>query len=333
MRECMNKVLDLINAKAKCIWITTYEEKEVIKDIKEVSTRLRVPMPLYAYSFANGLDKLSLTKNEIIKSKTISVDGIIKEIFNVTRNIMPENDQDDDLFEDIDDEQNILRIEDKNNIFILKDFHLLIDNPNVKRAIRDIIESKYVNYNTIIVVAPFVDIPLELEKVFNIVNYDTPDIKLIDGILQAAIKTIKEKEDFIQIEDGKLNEIIKACKGLTMEEIAHIFRLSIVRNKTISLKEVNDYKIELIKKSNILEYKIPNSQLEDIGGNIGFKNWINEVIDAMSPEAQEFGCVKPKGYLALGIPGSAKTMLAEALACTMNLPFLKLDMSKIDFYI
>lgn len=327
MRECMNEVLDLINAKAKCIWITTYEEKEVIKDIKEVSTRLRVPMPVYSFSFTGGLDKLSLIKNEIAKSKAMNVDGMLKEIFNVTRNITSQSDDDFD-YDDMEDEDT-LKIEDKNNIFVFKDFHLLIDNPNVKRALRDIIEEKYVNYNTIIVVSPFVEIPLELEKAFHVIHYDTPDEAIINNILQAAMHTARGKQDFVQIDDDAAKDIVKACKGLTMEEIAHIFRLSMVKHKTISLEEVNNYKIELIKKSNMLEYKIPNTMLEDIGGNIGFKNWITEVIDAMSPEAQAFGCAKPKGYLALGVPGSAKTMLAEALACTMNLPFLKLDMSKI----
>ena len=137
MRECMNEVLDLINAKAKCIWITTYEEKEVIKDIKEVSTRLRVPMPVYSFSFTGGLDKLSLIKNEIAKSKAMNVDGMLKEIFNVTRNITSQSDDDFD-YDDMEDEDT-LKIEDKNNIFVFKDFHLLIDNPNVKRALRDII--------------------------------------------------------------------------------------------------------------------------------------------------------------------------------------------------
>ena len=55
MRECMFEVLNLINAKTKCIWINTYEEEALIKEIKEVSTRLRIPMPIYSHSIATGI--------------------------------------------------------------------------------------------------------------------------------------------------------------------------------------------------------------------------------------------------------------------------------------
>jgi SpoVK/Ycf46/Vps4 family AAA+-type ATPase len=49
----------------------------------------------------------------------------------------------------------------------------------------------------------------------------------------------------------------------------------------------------------------------------------------MQPEAREMGLDLPKGYLALGIPGSSKTYAAEAVANDLGVPFLKLNMSSI----
>ena len=325
MRECMNEVLNLINAKIKCIWINTYEEESAIKDIKEVSTRLRVPMPIYAHSFATGIQKLNIGSNSHQEiDPSMGIDKLFKTIYNITRGIK----QDEETIE-IMKEHGQTVIEDNNNIFILKDFHLMIDTPNIKRMFRDVVEGKYLNYNTIIVIAPVTEIPLEHEKIFSVIDYDTPNETMIANVLEAALSAGKRTPGFIDVEENQKTDIINSCKGLTLEEITNIFRISMIKNKTISVKEVSNYKIELVKKSNVLEYKIPDSNLDDIGGNVAFKEWINEVMDAMSPEAIEFGCTKPKGYLALGIPGSAKTMLAEALATSMNLPFLKLDMSKV----
>lgn len=320
MRECMNKVLDLINAKTKCIWINTYEEKEVIQDLQQISLQLKQFHSIYSYSFATGIETVELKENSVQKKEAMNIDKMLKTIYNITNNIMPDEEEQEFL-----KEQGSIVFDNPNNIFVLKDFHLINDNPNVKRMFRDVVENKYKNHNnTIIVVSPFLSIPLEHEKLFSVVDYDTPneeDIsKLLNYALTASSTSLTEDEQ---------RTIINSCKGLTFNEISHIMKLSIVKHKKIIAKEISDYKIDLVKKSNLLEYKVPNSSLEDIGGNKAFKSWINEVIMSVSTEAQEFGCEKIKGYLALGVPGSAKTIMAEALAASMNIPFLKLDMSKV----
>lgn len=325
MRKCMYEILDLVNAKAKCIWINTYEEEAVIKDIKEVSTRLRVPMDIYTHSFVSGIQKINLTSDKIGEpDPSMNIDKLFKTIYNITRGI----EQDEEMLEMMEENGQTI-ISGIHNIFILKDFHLMIDNPNIKRMLRDIVEGKHKNYNTIIVTAPFTEIPVEHEKLFSVIDYETPDEEMIANILSLALNAGRRNPGFIDISEEEQNLIVKACKGLTLDEISYIFRLSLVKHKKISVQEVSEYKIELIKKSNILDFKIPNAKLEEIGGNAAFKAWVNEVMDAMSPEALEFGCAKPKGYLALGIPGAAKTLLAEALASSMGFPFLKLDMAKI----
>lgn len=35
MRDCLRELKDILKAKIECIWITTYEETDVITDIKE----------------------------------------------------------------------------------------------------------------------------------------------------------------------------------------------------------------------------------------------------------------------------------------------------------
>lgn len=325
MRQCMHKVLDLIKAKSKLIWVNTYEEEALIRDIKEVSTKLRLPMPVYSYSFSSGLKQHKLVaEKDSDRQYQMNVDNLFKTIYDATRGI----EKDEEELEMIREMGGVV-LDHASNIFVLKDFHLMIDTPNIKRMIRDIAEGKYVNHNIIIVTAPYTEIPVELEKLFNVVDYDTPDENEIAGIINAALATAKNSNPDADVSDSELKAIVSSCKGLTFEEIAFICRLSLVKHRTISLDEINSFKIELIKKSNILDYKIPNASLSEIGGNIAFKNWVEEVMDAMSPEAAAFGCEKPKGYLALGIPGSAKTLLAEALASSMGIPFLKLDMSKI----
>jgi ATP-dependent 26S proteasome regulatory subunit len=89
---------------------------------------------------------------------------------------------------------------------------------------------------------------------------------------------------------------------------------SLVKYKSLSLQAVMEEKIQLVEKSGVLDYKLPDVRFEDVGGNNAFKHWISEIEDSMTEEAKAFGCALPKGYLALGVPGTAKSFLAEAIA-------------------
>lgn len=322
----VDKILELMRAQAKCIWINTYEEKEAIQDIRKASLKLKKPMSVYSHSFSMGTQKCKLTNGTLSsQDKTLNTENLLNSIYNKVNNITADETEIEDALENGE-----MVIEDDNNIIILKDFHLMIENAHIKRMIRDIVESRYINYNCIVIVSPLISIPLEHEKAFSLIDYDTPDEEMIRIIFNKLEESASLKvSGYIKATKEESEAIINACKGLTIEEIRYIFKLSTIRNKAVRLSEVANYKIELIKKSNILDYKIPDVNLKEIGGNDAFKKWADEAIDSMSDDAKLFGCENPKGYLALGVPGTAKTLLAEAMANKMNVPFLKLDMSRI----
>lgn len=328
MRKTGEKIFELLKAKTKCIWINSYEEEEVIKDIVYMSTELKTKMNIFDFSFSSGIRTINIDKKGEYKEKSINV--FLNDIYNITRgNIEKVNGEFESTSEWNDFFEDDSIVYGSNNIFIIKDFHHLISNPQIMRSFRDIVESDYKSYNVIIVISPITDIPMECKKIFTIIDYDYPNDNNIKEFIDIFIEYYKgyiSQEDFNNL---NIDEIIKACKGLTINEMNHILKLSIVRHKTILISEINNYKIELIKQSNILEYKIPKININDIGGNHTFKMWLEEIFKSTSEDALKFGCKKPKGYLALGIPGSAKTMFAEAIAKTMKIPFLKLDMSKV----
>ena len=85
----------------------------------------------------------------------------------------------------------------------------------------------------------------------------------------------------------------------------------------------------MINESGVLDYKVPKANLDNVGGNHKFKEWVNIVEACMTEDAREYGIPAPKGYLSVGIPGTSKSFSAEALAGKWNMPFIKLNMAKI----
>ena len=312
LRKCTQDLNFLLQAKQECIWINTYEEINVISDILELCLNHYNDNVenIYTWSIYEGLKKIIFTSNGIEYNHVQGTQNAVKMLNFIQKS------------------QN--SIEGSNNIFILKDLHSCLDNQGVLvRGIRDLKENKPDYYNPIIVISPVVNIPVEWEKIFDIMDYDLPDKDDINTIINCSLEQFNKKQNFIDLKEEEKEQLINNCIGLTQKEIISSFKKSIVKHNRIIVDEIMNEKIQLVKKSGVLSYSIPNCSINDIGGNYELKQWIKEMKDSMSDEAVEFGCQKPKGFLSIGIPGCSKTMFANAIANDWNVPLLQLSMSKI----
>lgn len=324
MENTMEQLVLLLRAKAKCIWIKTYEEQKVINDIKRLMLETEdIPSKLYTWSYFSGLQKEALTRHEKKEEPQ--------------RGFGP-----DMLLDEIDRAQLGTRdrtLSKDENIWIIKDFHLINNEKSLIRGIRDVKErnsKEMQNYNPIIVISPVVNIPLEHEKLFTIIDYALPtkeDIrKLFNNFIlkmEQKNKDPKNTKQYIIPTEESLTNCINLAYGLTLEELKEYCARSLISKKTISEEMFYQARLDLIKKTGILEYKVCNSTLDDMGGNHAFKAWIDDIKECFSPEAEAFGVEKPKGFLGLGIPGTSKTLSAEIISSELKLPLLKFNMSSV----
>lgn len=310
MRASMKEVLDLLKAKIQCIWIRTHEEAEVIKDLREIANEL-LGYDLYVWSHTEGLKKIPLTDLEKESEPNAKLSN-------------PRL-----LFQKIKEGQD----SGGQAIYVLRDFHLLNGAHEMKRALRDLKEYSSRSYNPIIVISPVVDIPVEHEKLFTVVEYDVPSREeireMVDMVASGIEKAIQRGRELELPSEEEKEALVNAAIGLTHKEINDVFAKSLIKHKKLSVESVMEEKIQMVKKSGVLDYKIPEFTFDDIGGNKAFKEWVEEIQESFSDEARDFGVPRPKGYLSIGIPGTSKTAGAEAIASKFKVPFLKLDMSRI----
>ena len=301
------ELLDLLKAKVPGIWIRTSEEKEAVMAIKNAIDATEEYDDIYTWSMTEGINQIEHANEESgIVLKSIEKNPGIA----VLGKILAESNDPDLLL---------------SRVWVLKDYHLTFSSPQAIRIIRDLKESPIAKYTPIIIVSPSSDIPLELEKLFKLLEYDVPTIDDIKEIISMWLQTNKQN-----LEETEINLIAKRLFGFTRSEILIMLNLSYIKYNKIDLDIINQKKVEMINDSGVLDYKIPTVKLEDIGGNNNFKEWISVIEACMTEDAIEYGIPAPKGYLAVGIPGCAKSFTAEALAASWNVPFIKLNMSKIN---
>lgn len=321
MRESIKNLEKLLLARIECIWIESYEEKEIIEDIKEIlqgeyKSRFR-NINLQMWSRTEGVIRVPLNVFE----EPEEADKKLREI--------------PALFEKIRQCQN----EDKEgstNIWILRDLHSLISDPKVQRSIRDLKEYQYKHYNPIIVISPSVELPDDVSRLFRVIEYGLPNEEMIQEIVVKSNEKIieaktnsKEKNKYTPVKKSEIKDVVKSCIGLTVKEIDMVLRESMIKFGTLNRDFIADNKIQIVKKTGVLDYKIPSIRFEDIGGNQAIKDWLMESKNAFDEQASAFGLSRPKGYMAVGLPGAGKTALAEAFADELHIPFLELNLSKI----
>lgn len=323
MSDFSKDLLYLLKAKTKCIWIKTYEEQKAITDIKNLLLENFPGMNLYSWSFFEGKQKQPLTKHEKKEEPTkISPEQLLDEINN--------NQSQGKRIKTL---QGNIDIVDKNeNLYIIKDFHLINDSKLLIRGLRDVKEKpadEMISYNPIVIISPVVDIPLEHEKLFTILDYSLPSDAQISAIVNAFAKKLGTKSEYTVPSKLVIDTCIKLAKGLTLEEVKNYCARSVAQYNTLNESMFYQARLDLIKKTGILEYMEPHYEMSDMGGNVAFKDWVFEIKETFTPEAEAFGVEKSKGFLGLGVPGTAKTLSAEMIASELHLPLLKFNMSSV----
>ena len=110
------------------------------------------------------------------------------------------------------------------SVVILKDFHAFMKDNTVVRLLRDLAEKLRGKAVTIVILAPMLQLPVELEKDITVIEFPLPGKSDIEAKLNDVIQTMKgnDKVDTTLSEEDR-ERIIKAGQGLTMDEIESCF--------------------------------------------------------------------------------------------------------------
>lgn len=299
----------LFRARFPYIYITTWEEERAINLIKKIAKSeklIRVAREVYVWTQTNGF----------------VVDG-----------------QKVDGTQSPDKAIDFIRDCNKNAVFIMCDFHVYFGvkgrqvDYNVVRRLRDNLSdlktSKF--RKNVIFLASELLIPETMQKEITLLDMPLPTLPEIKAKFDRMITQNSQIDTSSLDEDGK-EKLCKAAMGLTLQEAENAFALAMVNDGRVDISDLDTIlseKMQVIKKTGILEFINTDIKISDVGGLENLKNWLNKRNNSWSEAAKKYCLPAPKGVLITGVPGCGKSLTAKAMSAAWQLPLLKLDFGKI----
>jgi len=181
-------------------------------------------------------------------------------------------------------------------------------------------------YKHIIITAPLLEIPKEVEKYFYVIDFGLPQQVEINEIVEDVIN-----EQSIILTKEEQESVINSAIGLTESQIFYALKRSIVKNNgKIDSKDILDEKKQLVKKEGFLEFIDSPVEFKDVGGLHHLIQWIQKRKLAFKEENREkYTITMPKGVMITGVPGCGKSHSVKAISSYLGFPLLRLDIGSL----
>jgi SpoVK/Ycf46/Vps4 family AAA+-type ATPase len=218
-------------------------------------------------------------------------------------------------------------------IFLLKDFHKYLEQDVIVRTLRDLSAKFKRARHAMVISAPVVNIPVELERECARFALGLPTESELSQQADLTVKDLcQERRILTQFTPDIFPVVARALLGLTRAEARRVLTESILENSRFdssTLDLIRRNKGKLIKGQGVLEFLEPGGCMSSVGGLARLKAWLEKRRAAFSMEAERFGLDPPKGILILGVQGCGKSLCAKAVACEWKLQLLKFDASTL----
>jgi SpoVK/Ycf46/Vps4 family AAA+-type ATPase len=292
-----------VRARVPLLYLVTWEEERVLRELEAVAAALK--KPLHVWTETQGV------QGSHDGNGGAGEDRRVKEPSAILGRI---------------------RRDEHPGLYALVDFHPYIDQPLVRRQLRDLAHSLVTSGKTLVIVAPRLVLPLELQKEVTVVEVPLPSHAELDQHIDAIAAHLKATGGEVHLDRRERDELVRSAQGMTLQELEQTLALAVVKSGRVDkqvIPLVLEEKEQMVKKSTALEYVRWDQGFEAVGGLDQLKGFLRSRREAFSEEARAFGLPAPRGICLIGVQGCGKSLSAKAVARFYRLPLLRFDIGRV----
>lgn len=225
-------------------------------------------------------------------------------------------------------------------LFVFRDLRRHLGEPEVSRALRDLLAGleRSSRISTVVLLGSRPDLPAELEDLVVHVPLGLPSEAEYRTTLTAVADSLAAGgRAQVSLTHDDCAAIASALRGLTLNQARQALARVAIEDGRLSrddLPRLVDLKARALQADGLLEYFPPADNAAALGGFNRLQAWLDRARVGFSPQARAMNLPAPKGVLLVGVQGCGKSLAAKAIARSWEMPLLKLDAGRLyDKYI
>lgn len=188
------------------------------------------------------------------------------------------------------------------------------------------------------IVSAVADLDTKTRPYISVFDVPLPDPVALRGVVDYLTASVKQHNSTRTVQDlteDEAQSVIDNLSGMTSLEAENVLSRCFLQFGTLAhpdvLRIIKDEKAGIIKKSEVLTY-IPEetaANMDDLCGFDGYITWLRRRKLSYSTAAKAEKIDTPRGVAVVGIPGTAKSMVAKATCRELGLPGYVLDVGAL----
>jgi hypothetical protein len=208
-------------------------------------------------------------------------------------------------------------------LVIFENLHRFLGSTEIIQALARQLHAGKQTRCFVVVLAPDIQLPPELEKLFTVIDHELPGHAQLEKI---ATEIATQENELPEGDD--LARVIEAAKGLTASEAENAFSLALVRHGKLEPETLWELKSQQLKKSGLVSLHRGTENFQQLGGLENLKAFCLRAMRRQAG-ATAGNAPKPRGVLLLSPPGCGKSQFAKALGNETGRPTVVLDVGAL----